>query len=88
VSKPIVCSVMRSVTRPYYHLRRLPKGGREAKGQTLCGLPVEQDYHFGLAAWGQPEMCPPERPGESGWCERCMQIHIHGALGIPKELVS
>jgi len=59
----LVCSVMPSVTRPYYHIRYRPPGGRYAKGLTLCGLPAEWDYHFGARAWGQPEL--------GTWCDEC-----------------
>lgn len=80
MSEPVICSVMYSATRPYYHLRRKPKGGRmAAQPNTFCGLPVEQDYRFGLRAWGQPEM--------GTWCEECWRIYVHGALGVPADII-
>jgi hypothetical protein len=70
---------MPSVVRPYYHLRLLPEGGRQAKGgPTLCGLPAEQDYHFGVTAWGQEELWPFKRhkKGAGAWCETCWNLEL------------
>ena len=62
----LICSVMPSIVRPLFHIRETPLGGRNSKGNTLCGLPYEYDYHFGLRAWGQLEM--------GTWCKKCYKM--------------
>jgi hypothetical protein len=69
-SKPgdiVICSVMSSATRSNFHIRLLPMGGRESSGKTLCGLPAQSDYHFGMRAWGQEEL--------GTWCDQCLSLY-------------